>query len=76
MVPHVQLSINCGLGCFSNKTKKSLHQQPIFSRLTTAQVVDPLPLYKDFPDLSLYNLLLAFLVPWLVLLPEVFKWVY
>jgi hypothetical protein len=31
----------------------SLHKQPLFSELMTAQAVDPLPLCGDFPGLSL-----------------------
>jgi hypothetical protein len=51
MVPNVQSSTNCGLGCFKNKTKKFLCTNSHFlSGLTTAQAVDPLPLHRDFPD--------------------------
>jgi hypothetical protein len=54
MVLNVQLSTNCELGCFRNKTKYfSLHQQPIFSVLTTTQAIDPLSLYRDFPGKTL-----------------------
>jgi hypothetical protein len=50
MLLHVQLSTNCGLGCFKNKTKYFLFTNSHFlSGLTTAQAVDPLPLYRDFP---------------------------
>jgi hypothetical protein len=53
MVPHVQSSTNCGLGCFKNKTKNFLCTNSHFlSGLTTAQAVDPLPVYKDFPVVS------------------------
>jgi hypothetical protein len=51
MVLHVQSSTNYGLGCFKNKRKYSLcTNSHFFSGLTTAQAVDPLPLYRDFPD--------------------------
>jgi hypothetical protein len=51
MVLHVQWSTNCGLGCFKNETKKfSLHKQPLFSPMMTAEAVDHLPLYRDFPN--------------------------
>jgi hypothetical protein len=53
MVPHVQLSINCGLGCFKNKTKYFLCTNSHFlGGLMTAQAVDPLPLFRDFPAVS------------------------
>ena len=43
--------VNCGLGCFRNKTKYfSLHLQPIFCWLTTEQAVDPFTLYRDFHE--------------------------
>jgi hypothetical protein len=52
MVPHVQSSTNCGLGCFKNKTKFFLCTNSHFlSGLTTAQAVDPLSVYRDFPVL-------------------------
>jgi hypothetical protein len=54
MVSHVQSSTNSGLGCFKNKTKYFLCTNSHFlSGLTTAQAVDPLPLYRDFPGFSL-----------------------
>jgi hypothetical protein len=47
---HVQSSTNCGLGCFKNKINYFLCTNSHFlSALTTAQAVDPLPLYRDFP---------------------------
>jgi hypothetical protein len=50
MVLHVQSSTNCGLGCFKNKAKFFFCTNSHFlSGLTTAQVVDPLPVYRDFP---------------------------
>jgi hypothetical protein len=50
MVPHVLSSTNCGLGCFKNTTKYFFCTNSHFlSGLTTAQVVDPLPVYRDFP---------------------------
>jgi hypothetical protein len=53
MVPHVQGSSNCELGCFKNETKHFfLLKQPLFSGLKTAQAVDPLLLYRDFPGLA------------------------
>jgi hypothetical protein len=49
-VPHVQSSTNCGLGCFKTKTKYFFCTNSHFlSGLTTAQAIDPLPLYRDFP---------------------------
>jgi hypothetical protein len=49
-----QLSTNCGQGC----STKKFHNQIIsfVSGLTTAQAVDPFPLYRDFPASSMDNL--------------------
>jgi hypothetical protein len=50
MVQHVQLSTNCGLGCFKNKTKYFIcTNSHFFTGYMTEQAVDPLPLYSDFP---------------------------
>jgi hypothetical protein len=57
MVPHVLLSTNCGVGCFKNKTKYFLCTNNHFlSGLTTAQAVDPLPVYRDFPGWTIQKL--------------------
>jgi hypothetical protein len=59
MVLHVQISINYGVGCFKNKTKYFLYTNShFFSGVTTAQTVDPLPLYRELPALPLTALLL------------------
>jgi hypothetical protein len=53
MIPHVQWSTNFKLGSFKNKTNFFLcTNHHFFSGLATAQAVDPLPLYRDFPDWS------------------------
>jgi hypothetical protein len=49
MVPHVLSSTNCGLGCFKKKYFLCTNSH-FLSGLTTVQVVDPLPMYRDFPD--------------------------
>jgi hypothetical protein len=50
MVLHVQLSTNSKLGCLRNKKNIFLStNSQFFNGLTTVQVVDPLPLYRDFP---------------------------
>jgi hypothetical protein len=50
-VLHAQVSTNCGLGCFKNESNIStiLIKSQVFRGFMTAQVVDPFPLYIEFP---------------------------
>jgi hypothetical protein len=53
MVPHVQLSTNCRIGCFENLIKYlQLTSSQFLSGLMTARAVNSLPLCIDFPGLT------------------------
>jgi hypothetical protein len=54
MALHMLLPINCGLGCFRHKQFFFLlTNSQLLSGLMTAQAVNPLSLFRDFPGKGL-----------------------